>query len=152
MTKYLSFFIYLFQFKSHDIDIMEELVFLRNITMEDVYYSEETKLNIGYTYPEIIQRPLDSLVFIFGFPQSKSNSWSVIVNFPLTVWTSIFAAAISTILVLWLFALIYKYCQMEDFLTTHVGIIDIAFQVTATLTEPQGLNLFKRWCAGKKAV
>ena len=107
-------------------------------------FGPDDPTNTGYSFP--LPTDMKNLL-LFGYPRRSDNNWSVIVTFPASVWLSIGATAGLVALVLVASMKVYHVLGKGAVRHRAVGY-DVCLQVLATLTEPQGINLFVEWSSG----
>ena len=79
------------------------------------------------------------------------NTMNIVVNFPWIVWALVAGCAGAAAFAFALAVAVYGATRPFGGPAVKQGTTTsgIVFQVLATLTEPQGMELFKEWCAGE---
>ena len=108
-------------------------------------FGEENRPKVEYSFP--LATDVSSLL-LFGYPRRTDNNWSIVINFPASVWLCIAASAFSVALALIASLKVYQRLG-NGAVGGSYGAHDVCLQVLATLTEPQGVTMFIGWSSGK---
>ena len=131
--------------KTLAIDLIEEYTYLEH--MNNPFEGQE--LNTAHTFALTTTTHNGGRIFLFGFPRKGNKFWNIISAFPPLLWALFLASAIVYAGMFVTIRFVYQRMPAnERLLKKGIGNWDVVIQVTATLTEPQGLDSFPRWSTG----
>ena len=85
--------------------------------------------------------------YFYSRPFRQKNFMNLVSIFSPTLWSMVLASTIMSFLVLALRRTIYKNLEGEH-LVKEIDTISVLFKVISTLTEPNTVNIFPKWCTG----
>ena len=108
-----------------------------------------SEFDVGYTFP-VPPFILHRRVYFYGRPRSEQSGFGVLTAFPPLLWGLILATTVVFTGVFMLLRSLYAGPLRENelLLRENSAKIDVFFKVAATLTEPEGVNIFPKWSTG----
>ena len=109
-------------------------------------YSEHERMDVTAAYPF---PTTEGFIYFYGEPRKATNMLSLISNFPTVLWGLILLSTLCSYGFLVLAYSIYQNVQEND-MVTATDEFSIFMKVLGSLTEPDSINIFHRWSAGRK--
>ena len=139
----------IFSQTAHDVDIEASKIWFIGIQLDfDESELGHNYLDVRSTFP---WPTTNGFIYFYGQPRRTVNIFSLVSIFSPSLWTLILISIVCSFAFLKFSALIYGKIEVEG-LVIDCDSLSLFLRILASLTEPDSMNVFPRWCTGKQKM